>query len=532
MASEVRRGLIRISSSYARLLATLVCGLILTPLLLGWLGQEPFGLIALISSSVGLAAIVDEVLRYSLIREIGAAYHSKDPEAFPATMANGAKLAMLGAMLSVAGFGLLLLLLPLFNIDKSLLASARWLVAAEGLHTCVMLLTAPVYNMYVITERFVADNTFQVVRRASYVVAAAVLEFVVGIKDVDRGIFWYAWLSVGANVIVLASASAWIMRLDVRLRPRLNLATRPGMSSFLRLLGWNTAVMFAINCYDRVGQLIMNFAYGLPGNVVFGVSYQLAAYVRMISLGVNFGVEAVAMRLHAGAEHHSVMASFTKNMTRLHALVSLPAAIIFFTLTEPLLRVWLAGRIDNPDAVIPQAAMMTRILLIPVLVRSIADCWSRILYGIGLVRRYAPAVISGGLINPVFAVLLLMLVPQSSPVRYYSTAISFALVFTVFHMQVLPRIAARCLEIRFGEMFSPILRPLAAAAIPMPILIWGYPAVSSLAGTTRRGEAISLLVVLSAYGLALALLAWAIVAQPQERQRFAGGLRRRLRPTP
>ena len=128
--------------------------------------------------------------------------------------------------------------------------------------------------------------------------------------------------------------------------------------------------------------------------------------------------------------------------------------------------------------------------------------------------------------------LLLVLLPQSSPVRYYSTAISLALVFTVFHMHVLPRITARCLQINFREMFSPILRPLAAAAIPMPILIWGYQAVSGFTGTTRRGEAISLLIVLSAYGLALALLAWAIVAQPQERQRFAGGVRRRLRPTP
>ena len=57
MASEAKKGLLRIVANYARLLTTLVCGLAVVPLLVAWLGDQAFGLIALMGSSIGFAAL-------------------------------------------------------------------------------------------------------------------------------------------------------------------------------------------------------------------------------------------------------------------------------------------------------------------------------------------------------------------------------------------------------------------------------------------------------------------------------------------
>ena len=71
MPSEAKRGLVRIAANYLRLISTLALGLILVPLLIGWIGLRGFGLISLVVVSVGLAGVVRELISQSMIREIG-----------------------------------------------------------------------------------------------------------------------------------------------------------------------------------------------------------------------------------------------------------------------------------------------------------------------------------------------------------------------------------------------------------------------------------------------------------------------------
>ena len=51
MASEAKRGILRIVPNYVRLLATLALGLVLLPVVVSWLGLEAFGLISLVAST-------------------------------------------------------------------------------------------------------------------------------------------------------------------------------------------------------------------------------------------------------------------------------------------------------------------------------------------------------------------------------------------------------------------------------------------------------------------------------------------------
>ncbi|MBL8964273.1 MAG: hypothetical protein KF787_03065 [Phycisphaeraceae bacterium] len=527
MPSELRRGVVRISSSYGRLGLSLLMGIVQTRILLGWLGAEGFGLVAFVGSSVGLALLIDDVLRASMIRELAAAHHA-DPDGkkgtFSTVLACGSVLSATGTVATGLLFVVLAALVPVFDVPESLQRAAVWLILAEGVHACMMVFTAPIYNMFVVTERFVEDNLFTTLRKASYLVSAWLLQSVMDVTDPAEGVKWYGVMSVGANVAVLGAASLWIMGKDRRLRPGIRGASREGVLAFLGTFGWNTAMMTAVNCYDRVGQVITNLAYGTVGNAVFGVGYQLAAYVRMVSLGVNFGSDAVAARLSSSdaEDRRRAMIQFTTTMTRLHGFTAFPAAAMLWCLTGPVMRLWVGDRLGD-EASLASATVMAQILLLPVTVRAVTDCWTRILYGAGYIRRYAPLILAGGAVNPIAAVVLLLSLHE--PARFYSAAISFACVFTVFHLFLLPARAASCLGCRYRTLLLPMIRPAVAAVMPVPVLTHGLEPALELTGGRL---AASLALVAGVYGAMYFALALVFVLKPEERRRFTGIISRRL----
>lgn len=530
MATELKRGIVRITSSYGRLGISLIAGIIQTRLLLGWLGVEAAGLVAFVGSSVGLALLIDEVLRSSMIRELAAAHHADrdgSKGTFASVLSCGTVVSLVGVVLTALSFLVLALLaVHVFDIPEQLHRAAFWLIAAEGVHACTMVFTAPVYNMYVVTERFVEDNVFTMIRKTSYLAVAWLLSSALNVQDTAQGVIWFGFLSVGANIAVLLTASGWIMLRDRRLRPRPSGATREGIRQFLGTFGWNTTMMVAVNCYDRLGQVITNLAFGTVGNAVFGVGYQLAAYVRMVSLGVNFGADSVAARLASSDDdtRKKAMIQFTSTMTRLHAFSSFPAAAILACLTGPIMQLWVGDKLKTPEQV-AMATVTAQILLLPVTVRSVTDCWTRILYGAGYIKQYAPLLLAGGIVNPIAAVILLKVLPD--PYRQYSASISFASIMTLFHFFLLPAACARCLGCHYRTMLLPIIRPAVAALLPLPVLLYGLPTALHLMGGRMS---LALLAVAIVYGILYMGLSLVFVLKPDEKKRFTGIISRRLRP--
>lgn len=529
--SELRRGLVRITSSYGRLGLSLVMGIISTRLILGWLGPEPFGLIIFVGSSVGLAMLIDDVLRASMIRELAAAHHA-DPDGasgrFASALNAGAAIAAVGAVLTALTFLIMAALVPIFDIPKELHTAAYWFILAEGIHSCVMVATAPVYNMYVVTERFVEDNLFTTVRKASYLIVAWFVQTILGVTDPSQGLILYGIISVALNVFILLTATLRMMSHDKRLRPRPRAAQREAVRQFMATFGWNTTMMVAVNGYDRVGQIITNLWFGTVGNAIFGVGYQLAAYVRMVSLGVNFGSDAVAARLASSdpAVVRDAMIQFTRTMTRLHGFSSFPAAAILACLTYPIMHLWVGDRLEHHDDVL-RATITAQILLLPVTVRAVTDCWTRILYGAGHIKSYAPLLLTGGLVNPVVAIILLYVLPESA--RQYAAAISFAGIMTLFHFFLLPIAAARCLQCHYRDLILPITRPALAALLPTPILIWGYDRILD---AVHGRPAAALVIVTAIYGLLYMILSLIFVLEPAEKKRFTDLIARRFNRNP
>jgi O-antigen/teichoic acid export membrane protein len=517
MATEARRALTRIVANYGRLAASLVLGLTLVRLLLGELGNDGFGLIMLLGSTIGLSAFMRDVVRRSMIRELSAAHHSGSEASFRRTYNAALLLATGVGFITVAMFGILLLLLPLFQIPEPLLPAARLFVAAKAFELFWLMALAPPVNMYLVTERMVEYNGWLVVERAAAVVAAAWIAFGDGAHSTASGIVMYGALSAGLVVLTMFAASIRIALADRRLVPALRTVDREAFRPLLHIGGWYAAVLVAMNMHLRMGAVIMNLAFGLWWNTVFGLAMTLTSYMRMIATGMTTGLDAVTGRL-SSSQGEQVVRRLVHHSTRLHGLVTFPAALVLLVLAEPLLELWVGGRVQDADKAMGPTITLIRILALGIAVRSISDGWITILYGAGHIARYAPVVIAGGVVSPLLAIGLLFVLPDGA--RFTAVAWSFSAIMLVVHGGLVPWIAARTLQMRTWELIGPLVRPMAVTLLAAPILLiaaWRIPTWTLL----------NLAVVLGVFSVVYGFLVILFVADRHERRRFRDAILRR-----
>lgn len=523
MPSRAPSDIVRIGSNYARLLTGLIFGLILVPLLLAWIGNAGYGVYALIMVSVGLGTIFEEITRSSLVRELGHTYHDPGRSRFVTIYNSAFILSGAVSLLAMGVFLVLLAIVPTLNLDPRLHAAARVMIFAEGVTTVLYTLASPVMNMMLVTLRFVLDNVLLVLRRVSYLLAVVLCTKVLGLSNpLDDRVLDYESLSVrleafgltsnAISLLVLAAAVIVVLILEPATRPKLTAASKEGIRVLLPQFGWNAAVNLALNMYDRAGGLILNLAFGLTGSVVWGLALQLAAYVRMVSLGVNSGVDAIAAKLSAGDEEsRAQLAWFTRYSTTLHALVAFPAAIAIGLLTRPMLELWVGRHVEEPERVLPIASNVTQLLLIPIVSRSVSDAWLRILYGAGHVGRYAPMVLIAGLINLVVASIATFALPLSDEWRILMPAITYAVVYSFAHFFLFPLLYARHVGLTGRDMLTATLRPLAISLLSAAVLVLANKLVTDW-------TLIKLGAAGACFGGVYALLAFAFVIPPQRRR--------------
>ncbi|MCP3902662.1 MAG: hypothetical protein GY715_03420 [Planctomycetes bacterium] len=520
MASEAQRGLRRIVANYLRLVATLSLGIVLLPYLNDWLGLAAFGLISLVASAGGLAGMFRELSNQSMVRELGAAHHSGDEDDFLAIYNSAFVVSFGAAAVTALTFTGLAFLIGLLNVPPEWVAPARWMVAALGAYSCLLVLVSPAFAMFIAQERFVWFNFWTAAIRASYLAAALILAAGVGLgDDVPAALIAYGLLSSGLLCTMLLAAVVTVIVLDRRLVPKPRLIRRAAVRRVLHTFGWNSGVHIAMILYERLAMLIMNLAFGVVGNAVFEIAHRLVSYVRMLSSGVTVGLDAVSARVSTAAETLP-LPELLRHSTRVQAVVAIPAGLGVFVLAEPLLRLWIGRHVENPEVTIPLAVTIAQILTFALTARSIADSWMFIMYGAGHVRRYAPLVLTGGILSPLVGGALLFALPD--PVRYNAPAIGYAVVYTVVHFLMLPVIGARCLDVRYRDLFVPLLRPALATALCSPLLI-AAQGVYQDSWTLPRIVAVALV-----FGALYAVATWFIVLDRAERRRFAGAARRRL----
>ena len=510
MASEAKRGLIRIAANYTRVFTVIVLGLVVVRLLLRGTGTEGWALISLLGAATGLTAMTQEVVVSSLIRELGVVYHRGNDDHFRSTYNAALAISSVIAVLTAALCFGLLLVLPLLEIPAELLPAARWLVAARGAQAVALILLAAPFSMYKVTERMVAFNAWTIANRFGYLIAALVVLWQ-GIDDAGQAVTLYVVLSAVLVTVTLLVASILMAVIDRRLVPAPFTITRDALKSILHVGAWNGAATVATSLHHRLSQVIMNLAFGLWGNLVLGLASHLTGAVRRLAVGMTEGLDAVSTRLSTTSDDGAIR-SLMRQSTRLHGFATFPVAIGVALLAEPVLSLWVGNRLEDPQTTLPTVTTLIRIMALGMASRAIADGWIRILYGAGHVTRYAPLVIAGGIANPLLAGVLLLVLPES--VRYTAVCWSFSIVLFVVHGILVPIAGARALGMTIGQLLSPLLRPLIVAVACSPILLPVF-------GHQDESLALWLSLCIGAYAVVYTAGCILFVMEGHERTRFA-----------
>src|SRR5262249_37891720 len=148
---------------------------------------------------------------------------------------------------------------------------------------------------------------------------------------------------------------------------------------------WYLAFAISENLYERAGLFLTSAILGLEANAVFYAAVSFVGYISQAAVGISQGLDAVSARLESKGGRS--LQSLMLHSTRLLALVSLPAGLVFLVLAPGLIRLWIGKTIKNPDTNIPLVAINVQIMCLPLVVRSVAMGWTTILYGAGFLRR-------------------------------------------------------------------------------------------------------------------------------------------------
>jgi len=523
---------VRIVTNYVRLGINLALGLTFVPFMLHWLGDRAVGLIILLGAGVGVAAMFREITVRSVIRELGAAHHTSDAEHFRRIFNSSLAVSVVMACISGVFFTVLFFCVPLLKMPPEYFDAARVMVASQAVYIFVTTALSPIFNMLVVTERFVRYNLWILAERSTMLLSAVALSMLLGqcpdVASRSAALSDWAVLVAGLQCMTFLIPVALLIVGDARLRPSPALARRDGLKVVGRTIGLYVAVEFSSALYEKVGQLIVNLFFGLAGNTVFGIAYQFVSYVRQTTVGVTFGLDAVSARLSAGGGKKPLQA-LMHHSTRLHGLVAIPTGAAVFLLAEPLIRLWIGSRLHDPELYLPSIILTVRIMSISLTARAIAEGWLMILYGAGFLPRYAPLVLTGGIMFPplVYALLKIMGAPSNPDLTLFIVPGTFCAMHFTIYLLMLPYIGAKCIGVRYGEMFLPLWRPAAITAASALVLVLLLPA---LAHDPTKPGLVALLVTGAAFGAVYALLAVTLVLNGQERDRFVlGPLRRILR---
>lgn len=539
LKSEAAHNFIRVIANYFRLGLGLALGLIFVPFTLRWIGNDGLGLIILLGAGTGLAGMFREITTRAAVRELAAALHSGDNERFRIVYNSALVVSAAAAGIATLIFIAVDIAVPLLKVPAHLIAAARVLIASQGLYLVITTFLSPVFNMLIVQERFVSYNFWSLMERSGLLFSAVVLAKVFHLKDVALSVEWLGILCSTLNLITFLIPVGLMIARDPRLMPHLGSARRDSVREIFSTLKWYIVVETASSLHERVGQFIMAYFFtSSVGSNVWGIALQFVSYVRQATQGVTFGLDSVSARMSKDGD--SPLKALTYHSTRVHGLVALPAGLVVFVLADPLIRLWIGNRIENPDAMLPAIITTVKIMGLALTSRAISDGWMMILYGAGHIRRYAPLVLAGGIANPILSILLIVLLPhftslpsaststipaQDNPLLFV-TPLVFCAVFTIVHFFMLPGIAARCLSMRYADLFTPLWRPVVATALCAPVLFF-VPTLVAGQGIHSRLATVAITGV--TFGAAYALAAGIFVLTGTERERFLWSRVRRVR---
>lgn len=468
-------------SSWARIFVTFLVTVYLTKLLMGELGLVLAGLFYMFSFMTRFIVPLRSALAQVMTREAAAALSVGDRERVRVVFSNAVVLATGMALLTLVGVGLLTVfvadIFPApegFGDKDEFVRLARIAVLCEGLIAASVLFFNPWVNLYLATQRVLAENVARTTERALDLVAAALAFWVLPRLGMFEGVHVFvlfvasrAALRVGQQ----AARSAIIRRLVRAARFRAGLVSRREMREIGAVGGWSLSNAAANMGFYAVDQPFVYVFFGPVYNAIFAVVTRLQGMGQMLGGNISFGVEAMSADHHQLGRHELNRRILLTSM-RLTSTISAMCTAAVVLLCVPIVDVWLGRELRaDPDLM---AAMsyeralwlvggFTAILLPSVWFSQAMLVSTKVLYGMGLIRRYSPWMIQAAVGKLILAWVGLQFFGAGPMWVVWSTVIAQVWCFGV----MFPSLICSVFEMRRRELAMQVYgRPVLSVVAP------------------------------------------------------------------
>ena len=450
----------RVAANYAGLFSNLVIGIFLVRELIRVLGEDGFGLVSLFGMTVGVGIMIQDIVRQTMIRELGAAYHRKDVD-FKSIQACAFGVVTIACIVACMVFTVFWSTVPLFSIPENLIGPGQWFIVAKAIQCICFTLAAPLFNLFVITERMFLANLFVVNERFMLLLSILGVGLISELSTGQKVVI-YGFASCAAASFTYLSGAVLITIIDRKTRPQLNLINTAGVKHILKNSIYQGSAITAVNLHVRIGAFIVNLFVGLSANLVYGLGLQFASYIRQAAAGMTLGLDAVATRFSVGSAQQDVR-WLVRRSTQMHAAVIFPVAAFALLFSSDLIELWVGDILKETNPSKHLLIPMIFAVAIGISARALSDAWIQILYGAGKIKTYIFPLVIASACNPVLAIIVSILLPAKW--AGLGPPIAMSILFLTIHCGWIGRIAHKELGAHFVDLITPLIGPCIGTAI-------------------------------------------------------------------
>jgi O-antigen/teichoic acid export membrane protein len=482
-----------VGSTWFSLGCDVFVGLLLSPIILHWLGDTAFGIWVLIFSVTGYYGLFDLGIRSSVVRYVSKFTATDDVEDL-AKIVNTALFtySCLGALSLVLTGVLSIYIDHIFKIPPELQGEARWLLVIVGVAVGIGFPLGVVGGYLDGLQRFYVNNW------ANIGGDFARLGLILYAIHHQRGLLTIAAITVGAPLAI----SMFRAVVAYRIRPvplGFKYVNRASLRTIVNYSSATLLIMIATQLKFKSDNVVIATMISAAAVTHFSIGARIVSYAQQVVMALAQNFLPIASQSEATGNMDRLRKVFVAG-NRFCAFTALPIVSILVVLGRSVIEVWVGKK---------YVATSYPVLLILLVGATLMWCQAasgRVLFGISKHRIWSYVTLSEGIVNLLLSITLVHFfkVYGQGHGQYYGiygdalgTAIPLACTMTVF----MPRHLCRQLGIRMITYLReayvlPILITAPLLATLLLMQLWYQP-------HTYRGLALQLVIAGVVYGLGL-----------------------------
>ncbi len=460
-------------SSWGALVIAGLVSIVLTPLLIGMLGDHQFGLWVLATSFLEYYGLLDFGLRTAVQRHVALSRGGNDRvalnEIFITSLAMTGVVVLVAAALSLVLAGIVPMLAP---VRGSGLTMVRYLIVLLGLSTAITFATRILGAYLTGLQRFDLDNlgtSLMLLVRGTLIVV---------VLSQDYGILGCAGVTLFVSVVSMPAYLGLVRRADPQLTVRLHHVSwsraRQLMSyslhAFLNLLGGH------LRFYSD--SIVIAWLIGVASIPYFNVASRL---MEMYKSGLYAVTQPLMSRMSrlAGQNCIADMRELFLCGTRATALLTLLVGSIFWLHGRAILRGWVGSRFESSYPIL-------MVLTVGYAIALVQSPSVALLFALGRHRALGWWTLAEGVLNAVVSVY------GALHWGLIGVAVGTTVPMIVSKLTVQPWYALRVVGIGLGRYLTEaLLRPVFACAAFLALAWFAFP-IDAGAGRWETAQTILL----------------------------------------